>query len=148
MDLWRRSARISRKDKIRNSNVKQTVNVTRSALDGIKTKQLQWCGQVQRVEEGRLPKGVMKWRPAGRRERGRPKLKWVEGIRGMVGEKGIGGRRLEQQTQLEEEGDIINKWVQENVNRLYSLLNDNNDNNSNNNNNLMKHLFHGSHVPY
>jgi hypothetical protein len=56
MDFWLRSARISRKDKIRNTIIKQKMNVTRSLLDDIKTKQLQWYGHVQRVEEGRLPK--------------------------------------------------------------------------------------------
>jgi len=39
------------------------------------------------MEEGRVPKEVMKWRPPGRRKRGRPKLTWVEGIRGLMGEK-------------------------------------------------------------
>jgi hypothetical protein len=48
-------------------------------------------------------------------------------MRGLMGEKGIGGGRLEQQTQLEVEGNIINKWVQEDVNRLYSVLNDDNE---------------------
>jgi hypothetical protein len=38
MDFWRRSARISRKDKIRYTIIKQKVNVTRSILDDIKTK--------------------------------------------------------------------------------------------------------------
>ena len=33
------------------------------------------------MEEGRLPKEVMKWRPPGRGKRGRPKLTWAEGIR-------------------------------------------------------------------
>jgi hypothetical protein len=37
----------------------------------------------------RLPKEVMKWRPPGRRKRGRPKLSWTEGIRGLMGEKGL-----------------------------------------------------------
>ena len=68
--------------------------VTRSLLDDIKTKQLQWYGHVQRMEEGRLPKEVMKWRPPGRRKRGRPKLTWAEGIRGLVGEKELTLRRL------------------------------------------------------
>ena len=36
MDFWRRSARISRKDKIRNTVIKQKLNVTRSVLDDIK----------------------------------------------------------------------------------------------------------------
>jgi hypothetical protein len=51
MDFRRRSARISRKDKIRNTVIKQKMMVTRSLLDGIKTKQLQWYGHVQRIEE-------------------------------------------------------------------------------------------------
>jgi hypothetical protein len=40
MDFWRRSARISRKDNIRNIIIKQKMKVTRSLLDDIKTKQL------------------------------------------------------------------------------------------------------------
>ena len=87
MDFWRRSARISGKDKIRNNVIKQKMNVTRSLLDDFKSKQLQWYGHVQRMEEARLPKEVMKWRPTGRRKRGRPKLNWAEGIRGLMGEK-------------------------------------------------------------
>jgi len=34
--FWRRSTRISRKDKVRNTIIKQTINVTRSYLDDIK----------------------------------------------------------------------------------------------------------------
>jgi hypothetical protein len=41
------------------------------------------------MEEGRLTKEVMKWRPPGRRKRSRPKLTWAEGIRGLIGEKGL-----------------------------------------------------------
>jgi hypothetical protein len=70
MDFWRRSARISRKDKIKNIVIKQKMNVERSLLDDIISKQLQWYGHVHRMEEGRLPKEVMKWRPPGRRKRG------------------------------------------------------------------------------
>jgi hypothetical protein len=40
----------------------------------------------------------------------------------------VGGGRLERQTQLEEEYNIINKWGQEDVNRLYILLNCNKSN--------------------
>jgi hypothetical protein len=38
-----------------------------------------------------LLKGVMKWRPSGRRKRGSSKLTWAEGIRGLMGEKGLVG---------------------------------------------------------
>ena len=55
-----------------------------SIVDDIKTKQ-----HVQRMEEGRLPKEVMKWRAQGKRKRGRPKLTWAEGTRGLMAEKGL-----------------------------------------------------------
>jgi hypothetical protein len=65
------------------------MKVTRSLLDDIKTKQIQWYGHFQRMEEGRLPKEVMKCRPPGRRKRGRPKLSWAEGITGLMGDMGL-----------------------------------------------------------
>ena len=89
MDFWRRSARISRKDKIRNAIIKQKMDVARSVTDNIKTTQLQCYGYVQRMEEKRLPKEVMKWSPPGRRKRGRPKLICAEEIRGLMEEKGL-----------------------------------------------------------
>jgi hypothetical protein len=60
IDFWRRSARISRKDKIGNTIIKQKIKVTRSLLDDIKTKQFRWYGHIQRMEDGRLPKEVTK----------------------------------------------------------------------------------------
>jgi hypothetical protein len=42
-----------------------------------------------KMEEGRLPKGVLEWRPSGKRKRGRPKLTWAEEIKGMMAEKGL-----------------------------------------------------------
>ena len=57
------------------------MNVTRSLLEDIKTKQLKWHGHVQ--------KKVMKQSPPGRRKRGRPKLIWAEEIRGLMEEKGL-----------------------------------------------------------
>jgi hypothetical protein len=76
------------------------MNVGRSLLDDIKTKQLQWHGHVQRMEEGILPKKVMQWRPPGRTKRSRPKLTWAEGTRGLMGEKGL----------LEEDWNDRNNW--------------------------------------
>jgi len=44
------------KEKIRNTIIKQKMNLTRCLLDDIKTQQLKWYGYIQRMEEGRLPK--------------------------------------------------------------------------------------------
>ena len=43
---------------------------------------------------------VMKWSPPGRRKRGRPKVTWTEGIRGLMGEKGL----------MEEDWNDRDKW--------------------------------------
>ena len=81
--------------------------------------------RVQRTEEGRLPKQAMKWNPPGRRKRGRPKLTWAEGIRGLLGGKGTSGRRLEWQRRMEKEDTISVQWAQKDVDTSYSLLNNN-----------------------
>ena len=77
--------------KLEKTVVKQKMNTVKSILDDIKTKQLQCYGYVQRTEEAKLPKDVVKWRPPGRRKRGRPKLTWAKGIRGLMGEMGLMG---------------------------------------------------------
>jgi hypothetical protein len=41
------------------------------------------------MEEEMLPKEVIKWRRLGTRKRGRTKLTWAEGIRGLMGERGL-----------------------------------------------------------
>ena len=56
------------KDKIRNNIIKQKMNVTRSLLEDIKTKQLKWYGHVQRMEEGRLPKKGYEMEPTRKKK--------------------------------------------------------------------------------
>ena len=66
----------------------------------------------------------MKWPPPGRRKRGRPKLTWAEGIKGLMGEKGL---MEEDWNDRGEEDTIIVKWAQGDVETLYNLLNNNNN---------------------
>ena len=68
MDFWRRSAWISRKDKIGNNIIKQKINVARSLLEDIKTKQRKWYVHVQRMEEGRLPKESYEMEPTRKKK--------------------------------------------------------------------------------
>jgi hypothetical protein len=44
---------------------------------------------VQRMEEGRLPKIALKWMPKQKRARGRPKKNWMEGIRKAMNERNL-----------------------------------------------------------
>ena len=76
INLLRISARISRKNKIRNSISphEKKMKFQDTILDYIKTQQLECYDHVQRMEEERLPKCVLEWIPEGRRGRGRPKV--------------------------------------------------------------------------
>jgi len=86
--LWNRDVTPKTKTHIYHAIIKSTITYEAETWC-LKAIKLQWYGYVQRMEEGRLPKEVMEWCPPGRRKRGRPKLTWAEGIRGLKGEKGL-----------------------------------------------------------
>jgi hypothetical protein len=46
----------------------------------INSRRIAWLGHVMWMEEKRIPKRVLKWKPTGRRIRGRPKKRWIEDI--------------------------------------------------------------------
>jgi hypothetical protein len=63
----------------------------------------------------------MKWSPPGRRKRGRPKATWAEGIRGLLGEKGLIEEDWNDRNQWKKK--IIVKWAQEDVETSNNPLN-------------------------
>jgi hypothetical protein len=56
--------------------VKEKPNI----IDIIERKRLQWYGHVKRMQDYRLPKLIMEWKPGERRKRGRPRKTWMEGV--------------------------------------------------------------------
>ena len=46
----------------------------------VKSKRMAWLGHVMWMEEKRIPKRVLDWKPIGRRNRGRPRKRWTEDI--------------------------------------------------------------------
>ena len=89
MDALRRSSRISRKDRIRNVNIRQQIGLEETIIIEIEHNQLTWYGHVQRMEEGRLPKTALKWMPKQKKARGRPKKNWMEGIKKAMNERNL-----------------------------------------------------------
>ncbi|CAH0393483.1 unnamed protein product [Bemisia tabaci] len=80
MDFWRRSAGISRRDRVRNERVRQIMGVENDIIFDVMTRQLVWFGHVNRMTEGRLPKKLLDWVPPERRRRGRPVKGWRQGV--------------------------------------------------------------------
>jgi hypothetical protein len=94
MDFWRRSARIPRKDKIRNNVIKEKMNVTRSLLDDVKKKQLQWYGQSKGWRRGDCQKGDWNGDHQGEGKEAYPNLPGRRGLKND-GRKGVTGRGLD-----------------------------------------------------
>jgi hypothetical protein len=46
----------------------------------VKSKRMACLGHVMQTEGERIPKRVLEWKPMGRRNRGRPRKRWIEDI--------------------------------------------------------------------
>jgi len=60
----------------------------------VKSKVMSWLGHVMRMEGKRIPKRVLEWKPTGRRNRGRPRKRWMADIEGDIQIMGIRGCRM------------------------------------------------------
>ena len=58
-------------------------------LDEITRKQLIWYGYVERMDPTRLPKIMINWKPEGKKNRGRPRRTWKDGIYTAMGERDL-----------------------------------------------------------
>jgi hypothetical protein len=58
-----------------------------------KNIRIAWLGHVMMMDEKRTPKRVLEWKPKGRRIRGRPRKRWIEGIEEDIQRMGIRGWR-------------------------------------------------------
>jgi hypothetical protein len=55
--------------------------VERNTLEVIEEKRLRWFRHVKGMPGNRLPLKILEWEPEGTRKRGRPKERWIDGVR-------------------------------------------------------------------
>jgi hypothetical protein len=89
MDFWRRSARKSRKEKVRNVTIREVMEVRKNILEVTEENRLRWFGHVKRMPGNRLPLKVLEWEPEGKRRRGRPKERWIDEVRRNMTNHGL-----------------------------------------------------------
>jgi hypothetical protein len=65
MDFWRRSARKSRKEKVRNVTIREVMEVRKNILEVTEEKRLRWFRHIKRMSGNRLPLKVLEWEPEG-----------------------------------------------------------------------------------
>jgi hypothetical protein len=89
MDVWRRSARKSRKENVRNNTIIPIMEVRKNILEVIEEKRLRWFGHVKRMPGNRLPLKMLEWEPEGTLRRERPKERWIDGVRRSMTNHGL-----------------------------------------------------------
>ena len=58
MDFLRRSVRCSKLENIRDNVIREKMNIKHSVLDYVRYKQLIWYGQVQNMDQEKLPRRI------------------------------------------------------------------------------------------
>ena len=81
--FWRNGMNYKLNDLIKNADIVRFV----------KSKRMVCLGHVIWMEGKIIPKGVLEWKPTGRRNRGRPRKRWIEDIEEDIQIMGIRGWR-------------------------------------------------------
>jgi hypothetical protein len=63
----------------------------------VKAGRISWIGHVERMEDSRMPKRVMRENIYTRRKRGRPKVRWLDDVQEGIREMEIEGWRRKAQ---------------------------------------------------
>ncbi|XP_030763703.1 uncharacterized protein LOC115888211 [Sitophilus oryzae] len=100
MDYLRRSARVSKLDRVRNVVIRAKMDATQTIVDRVEQRGLKWFGHLLRMEHQRWPYRIYSWSPPGKRKRGRPRRSWNEAIR-----RAMEDRNLEEEDVLDR-----NRW--------------------------------------
>jgi hypothetical protein len=89
MDFCRRSTTKSRKEKVPNVIIREVMEVGKNILEVTEEKRLRWFGHVKRMLRNKLPLKMLEWEPEGTRRRGRPKQRWIDGVRRSMTNHGL-----------------------------------------------------------
>jgi hypothetical protein len=89
--------RQGREWRIRNNEEIDNIIRKKDIVRFVKARRISWIGQVERMEDSRMPKRVMREKMYTKRKRGRPKVRWLDDIQEDLQEMGIEGWRRKAQ---------------------------------------------------
>ena len=76
-------------DRVRNKEVHTRAGIERELASRADQRVLRWFGHVERMDEYRMARRVMKAKVSGGRVRGRLRLGWMDGVKVALGNRGI-----------------------------------------------------------
>jgi hypothetical protein len=86
------------------------MEVGKNILEVAEEKRLRWFGNVKRMPGNRLPRKILEWEPEGKRRRGRPKERWIDGVRRSMTNRGLTEEEI---LETEADGETL-FWMKEN----------------------------------
>ena len=81
MRCLRNMCGVTRRDRIRNEEVRRRTGVTRELAGRADQCVLRWFGHMERMDDDRLVKRIVKSEVQGARPRGRPTLGWKDSVK-------------------------------------------------------------------
>ena len=83
---------MSQMDRVRNEEVRRRAGIERGICDYSGSESiLRWFGHVERIDEYRMARRVLMGEVSGGRLRGRPRLGWRDGVKAVLGNRGMTG---------------------------------------------------------
>lgn len=89
MNCLRSMCGVTRRDRVRNEVVRRRVGVPETLSKRVDRKVLKWFGHVERMGSERLTKRVYTSEVRGTRGRGRPRLRWIDGVKSACNDRGL-----------------------------------------------------------
>ena len=80
---------VSRTDRVRNAEVRRRTGIERELASRADQRVLRWFGHVERMHEYRMARRVLMAEVSGGRVRGRPRLRWMDGVKVAMGNRGM-----------------------------------------------------------
>ena len=80
MNVLRRIEGVSRLDRVRNVDIREKLHQA-SVLDMVKTRQEKWKARMEEMSSERTTKKIFEGEMAGKRPRGRPRMRWTDNFK-------------------------------------------------------------------
>ena len=89
MKCLRSLAGVSRMDRFKNEEVRRRAGIERELASRVDQRVLRWFGHVERMDQYRMARRVLVAEVSGVRVRGRPRLGWMDGVKVVLGNRGM-----------------------------------------------------------